>query len=72
MSTQDLHNQTIGLFIFFPILCTVTLALRLYVRTKLCKGAFGWDDVALIITWVCLLFEVHTARKASANSWVRS
>lgn len=55
---QGLHDQAIGLFIFFPVLCTVTLFLRLYVRTKLCKGAFGWDDVALILTWVCPLSEV--------------
>ncbi|KAJ4388899.1 hypothetical protein N0V93_006360 [Gnomoniopsis smithogilvyi] len=58
---QSLHDQTIGLFVFFPVLCTVTLALRIYVRTKLCKGAFGWDDVALIITWTGLILWVGMA-----------
>lgn len=51
---MNLYDQAIGLFIFFPILTTITVGLRLFVRIKLCKGAFGWDDVALIITYVSL------------------
>lgn len=58
---MTLHDQTVALFIFFPLLCTISLALRLFVRTKLCKGAFGWDDVALVVTWVCTTLIAVTA-----------
>lgn len=51
---MTLHDQALGLFVFFPILTTITVGLRLFVRVKLCKGAFGWDDVALLITYVRL------------------
>lgn len=54
---MSLHDQTIGLFIFFTVLCTISVGLRIFVRTRLCKNAFGWDDVALIITWVGSLVE---------------
>lgn len=51
---MSLHDQAIGLFVFFPVLTTITVGLRLFVRTRLCKGAFGWDDVALVVTYVSL------------------
>ena len=51
---SSLHAVVNGLLIFFCILNTITVGLRLYVRTTLNKGAFGWDDVALVITWVSL------------------
>lgn len=51
---MSLHDVAIGLFVFFPVLTTITLGLRLFVRTRLCKGAFGWDDVALVVTYVSL------------------
>lgn len=54
MFTMSLEDQTIALFIFFPVLCTISLGLRLFVRTRLRKGAFGWDDIALVVTWVCV------------------
>lgn len=49
---SSLHDQAIGLFVFFTVLTTITVGLRLFVRMKLCKGAFGWDDIALVVTWV--------------------
>lgn len=49
------RDQAIGLFIFFPILTTITVSLRIYVRTRVNRGSFGWDDVALVVTYVCLL-----------------
>lgn len=51
---MTLRDQTIGLCIFFPVLTTITVFLRVFVRTRLCKGAFGWDDVALLVTWVSI------------------
>lgn len=49
---MSLHDVVVGLLIFFPVLTTITVGLRLFVRTRLCKGAFGWDDVALVVTYV--------------------
>lgn len=46
------HELAIGLFAFFIVLNTITIGLRVYIRTKLTKGAFGWDDIALIFTHV--------------------
>lgn len=54
---MGLKEQTIGLFVFFPVLTTISVGLRLFVRTRLCKGAFGWDDVALLVTYVSLVLE---------------
>jgi hypothetical protein len=49
-----LYDQCIGLLVFFSVLCTITVGLRLLVRTRLTKGAFGWDDVALVISYASL------------------
>lgn len=46
------RDQAIGLFIFFPILTTITVGLRVYVRTRVNRDAFGWDDVTLVVTYV--------------------
>ncbi|KAL2286067.1 hypothetical protein FJTKL_07304 [Diaporthe vaccinii] len=46
------HDLAIGLLAFFIVLNTITIGLRVYIRTKLTKGAFGWDDIALIFTHV--------------------
>ncbi|KAK2596286.1 hypothetical protein N8I77_013182 [Diaporthe amygdali] len=46
------HDKLIGLFVFFTVLNTISVGLRVLVRTKLTKGAFGWDDVALVFTYV--------------------
>lgn len=46
------HDQLVGAAIFFIILNTITVGLRIFARTKLSKGAFGWDDVMLIVTYV--------------------
>lgn len=46
------HNQLVGITIFFTVLNTITVALRILARTKLSKGALGWDDIMLIITYV--------------------
>lgn len=54
---MGLKEQTIGLFVFFPVLTTISVGLRLFVRTRLCKGAFGWDDVTLLVTYVSLVLE---------------
>lgn len=57
------HELVIGLFTFFMVLNTTTIGLRVYIRTKLTKGAFGWDDTALIFThvsshWFCATLQV--------------
>lgn len=49
---MDWYDHLIGLFIFFTTLNTITVGLRVFIRTKLTKGAFGWDDIALIFTHV--------------------
>lgn len=49
------HDQLVGITIFFTVLNTITVALRIFARTKLSKGAFGWDDAMLIITYVSLV-----------------
>lgn len=57
-------DQAIGLFVFFPLLTTITVGLRLWVRTRVNRGSFGYDDVALLITYVCRLLlaaSVHVA-----------
>jgi hypothetical protein len=46
------YEELIGLFVFFISLNTITIGLRLFTRLKLTKGAFGWDDVVLILTHV--------------------
>lgn len=51
-----LHDQFLGVLIFFSALCTTTVGLRVFVRTRLTKGAFGWDDVSLVISYVSFLF----------------
>lgn len=57
------HDQLVGITIFFTVLNTITVALRIFARTKLSKGAFGWDDTMLIITYVSfarLLFQEYS------------
>lgn len=44
------HDQSVALLVFFPVFTTITVGIRIFVRTRLIKGAFGWDDVLLIIT----------------------
>lgn len=34
-------------------LSLVIISMRLYTR-KFVKGKLGWDDICLIITWVCI------------------
>lgn len=46
------HDVVVGLFVFFVVLNTIAVGLRVFIRTKLTKGAFGWDDAALIFTYV--------------------
>ena len=46
------YDQLIGLFVFFTVINTITVGLRLFTRIKLTKGAFGLDDVALVFTHV--------------------
>lgn len=46
------HDLVIGLFAFFIVLNTITIGLRVFIRTRLTKGAFGWDDIVLIFTHV--------------------
>ncbi|POS71514.1 hypothetical protein DHEL01_v210097 [Diaporthe helianthi] len=50
-----LHDRFIGISIFFIALCTATVGLRVFVRTKLTKRAFGWDDVSLVISYLLLI-----------------
>lgn len=50
------HDQLVGVTLFFTVLNTITVALRIFARTKLSKGAFGWDDIMLVITYVCFYF----------------
>lgn len=47
------HDHLVGVTIFFTVLTTITVGLRIFSRTKLSgKGAFGLDDVFLLITYV--------------------
>ncbi|KAI3395112.1 hypothetical protein diail_1727, partial [Diaporthe ilicicola] len=50
-----LYDQLLGLLIFFSVLNTITVGLRLLVRTKLTKGAFGWDDVVLVFSYAGMI-----------------
>lgn len=50
---MNIRDQVIVLFVFFPILTTITVGLRIFVRTRVNRGSFGYDDVALVITYVC-------------------
>ncbi|KAK2614253.1 hypothetical protein N8I77_001099 [Diaporthe amygdali] len=50
-----LYDQLLGLLIFFSVLNTITVGLRLLVRTRLTKGAFGWDDIALVFSYVGMI-----------------
>lgn len=50
---EDTH--LLGVFVFFLTLNTIVVSLRLYIRLWLKKSAFGWDDVFLIITYVCIV-----------------
>lgn len=56
---MDARDQAIGLFIFFPIITTITVGLRIFVRTRVNRGAFGYDDAALLISYVCPLAPTH-------------
>lgn len=53
---MNARDQAIGLFVFFPILTTITVGLRVFVRTRVNRGSFGYDDVTLVITYVCFFF----------------
>lgn len=64
---MGLYDQSIAVFIFFTVLCTISVGLRIFVRTRLCKGAFGWDDIALIITWVCMSTRRGSLREVYAD-----
>lgn len=55
------YDQLIGLFVFFTVLNTITVGLRVFTRIKLTK-AFGWDDVVLIFTHVSLHRSSEMAR----------
>lgn len=48
MGTQAL----LGVEIFFLILTSVVVALRLWVRLKMKKAVFGWDDIFLTMSYV--------------------
>lgn len=52
---MDWYDHLIGLFVFFTTLNTITVGLRVFIRTRLTKGAFGWDDIALTFTHVSSL-----------------
>lgn len=49
--TQD-GGQLLAIYIFFLVLCTVAVGLRLYVRFKLSKNYIGLDDALLTLTYV--------------------
>lgn len=46
-------NSLIGVQVFFLLLASVVVALRLCVRLRIKKAAFGLDDVFLTISYVC-------------------
>ncbi|KAJ4387115.1 hypothetical protein N0V93_007703 [Gnomoniopsis smithogilvyi] len=46
------YDLIVGSIVFFMVLNTIAIALRVFVRTVLSKGAFGWDDIFLIVTYV--------------------
>lgn len=49
------HDELISVASFFLILTTFVVGLRILVRLKLGgKGAFGWDDVFLVVSYVRL------------------
>ncbi|ROW04459.1 hypothetical protein VMCG_04952 [Cytospora schulzeri] len=45
------RDELIGVVILFCVLNTLTVGLRIFVRTTVTRGALGWDDVALVITY---------------------
>lgn len=45
-------GMVIGVIWAENLLSFVLIALRVYTR-KFIKGKVGWDDICLIITWVC-------------------
>lgn len=49
LSAQD---QLIAIFALFLTLDTIAVGLRLFVRLRLQRSAFGWDDVFLTLTYV--------------------
>lgn len=59
------HDQLVGVTVFFIVLNTVTVGLRIFARTRLAKGAFGWDDAFLIFTYVSLGSPTKDRRWAS-------
>lgn len=59
------YGLVVGLFVFLIVLNTITIGLRVFVRTKLTKGAFGWDDVALIFSYVSFPWRLETSSLTS-------
>ena len=59
MAAEDMAPTILGVIISVLALGGLFIALRVYTRTFLKRGAFGWDDTLIIITWVsiaqCLL-----------------
>lgn len=47
-----LNDQAFGVLIFFILLDSAVVCLRMYVRLYLKKSQFGYDDVFLLITYV--------------------
>ena len=54
MAAEDMAPTILGVIISVLALGGLFIALRVYTRTVLKRGAFGWDDTLIIITWVSI------------------
>lgn len=67
---MNYYDTSVVLLIFFPVLTSIFVGVRIFVRTRLCKGAFGADDVLLIITNVSWLSPAdHTGACVKHGHW---
>ena len=57
MAAEDMAPTILGVIISVLALGGLFIALRVYTRTFLKRGAYGWDDTLIIITWVSITMQ---------------
>lgn len=50
------HDSLFAAAVLFLVLNTVVVFSRIYVRTVVIPGGFGWDDFVLCLTYVSRLY----------------
>jgi len=55
MATDNMTPTILGVIISTLTLGGLLIVLRVYTRTFLKRGTFGWDDALIMMTWASIL-----------------